>query len=464
MSEKPRAETGSSEKSPTEAGSGVSRRDLLGGTAVLGAGALLAGAAGTVKGAVAAGGVTPVEARKNWYVRTVDRITTPYDLTRTKRFNEQMDSARRLGYAKYVGEEKAKEVRGRADQIRAKGIREEIPGWTLWDNALGSAGAAVKIAGADQWTPIAAKSPQERGFPPYDQPPEVAARHVKRAARAWGAVKVGITALRKEWTYDVGADGRKIAFEAVDQPYEDAEKRVIPEKVKNMIVIMMAQPLEGVHVHRTMIRGYAAGVAYGIGTWTRNALAEFIRSLGFVAIPCSNNTFVTIPHAIEAGMGELGRHNRMVCPDYGMNNRLFPIATDMPLAHDKPIDFGLINFCKTCMKCAESCPAKAISFEREPTWEVRGPWNNPGHKAWFEDAVACREYMMTENCGTCQSACPYTKNKGTAIHEIVKATAARTPVFNGMFARADDLFGYGQAKDAKEWWNLNLPPFGWERL
>jgi hypothetical protein len=52
-----------------------------------------------------------------------------------------------------------------------------------------------------------------------------------------------------------------------------------------------------------------------------------------------------------------------------------------------------------------------LSFEDEPGESVKGPWNNPGHKAWFEDSFKCFQYWQTvgNGCGICLAVCPYTK-------------------------------------------------------
>jgi epoxyqueuosine reductase QueG len=44
--------------------------------------------------------------------------------------------------------------------------------------------------------------------------------------------------------------------------------------------------------------------------------------------------------------------NRMVNPLFGGNVRIGAVLTDLPLAVDKPIDFGLQKFCVKCKKCA----------------------------------------------------------------------------------------------------------------
>jgi epoxyqueuosine reductase QueG len=35
----------------------------------------------------------------------------------------------------------------------------------------------------------------------------------------------------------------------------------------------------------------------------------------------------------------------------------------MPLIPDKPIDFGVEDFCKVCRKCATTCPTNSMPME-----------------------------------------------------------------------------------------------------
>jgi reductive dehalogenase len=136
----------------------------------------------------------------------------------------------------------------------------------------------------------------------------------------------------------------------------------------------------------------------------------------------------------------------------------------LPLATDKPIDAGILEFCKNCKKCAEACPSEALSFDREPTWQTKGGWNNPGHKAWFEDSTKCMTYWNTQagtNCGICFSVCPFAKKDKAWIHSWVKAGASMKIAFVDNFFRSmDDAFGYGNKKNSEEWWSLNLPEYG----
>jgi len=92
-----------------------------------------------------------------------------------------------------------------------------------------------------------------------------------------------------------------------------------------------------------------------------------LSGLGYEAIPCVNDTAQSIPFALDAGLGELSRLNKLVTPEFGPAVRLCKVFTDMPMAYDKPIDFGLVEFCKGCKKCAEACPSRALSFDDEPS-------------------------------------------------------------------------------------------------
>jgi reductive dehalogenase len=143
--------------------------------------------------------------------------------------------------------------------------------------------------------------------------------------------------------------------------------------------------------------------------------------------------------------------------------RVFKMITDLPVAVDKPIDAGIMAYCRTCQKCAEACPPGALSFSEEPSWVTVGGWNNPGHKAYFEDSVKCQSYWMNgagTNCGICLAVCPFSKSDKAWVHNLARATVAMTPGINGVLRSLDDAFSYGAQKDPEEWWNLDLPEYG----
>jgi reductive dehalogenase len=151
------------------------------------------------------------------------------------------------------------------------------------------------------------------------------------------------------------------------------------------------------------------------------------------------------------------------------------MVTDLPLTPTRPIDAGMRRFCYDCKKCAEDCPSLSLMFDKEPSWEhptaplamnaalqanedmlgdyASWPWNVTGIKAWWLDVPTC---VM---CKACMAACVFSKLNSASIHNIVKATASITPIFNGFFRTMDDVFGYG-IKNPEEFWELNLPSYG----
>jgi len=60
------------------------------------------------------------------------------------------------------------------------------------------------------------------------------------------------------------------------------------------------------------------------------------------------------------------------------------IVIDLPLAETKPIDAGMLRYCKKCKKCARTCPSGAITHKDEPFWGGDDPWHNKGIKGYYE--------------------------------------------------------------------------------
>jgi reductive dehalogenase len=166
-------------------------------------------------------------------------------------------------------------------------------------------------------------------------------------------------------------------------------------------------------------------------------LAAYIRSLGHPARAhvVSNYQVLCVPIAIEAGMGELGRHGIMLTKELGSCLKLATITTDLPLAHDLAVDIGVDEFCKDCRICAERCPSGAIS--RDAKRVVRGV------EKWSINPQACfRVWNETgTDCGICVSACPWSKPR-TAFHRFAALLATRKKKAGWWMSRAEKLF-YG---------------------
>ena len=211
---------------------------------------------------------------------------------------------------------------------------------------------------------------------------------VKRAARLFGASLVGVCRLNRYWLY------------------EDTD---VPEKFQNVIVMAVEMEADGIATSPAVPAAAATGVGYSKMAFILACMDEFIRNLGYEALQFGNDTALSIPLAIDAGLGELGRNGLLITPEYGPRVRLCKIFTDLPLEPDRPIEFGVKEFCKKCKLCAEHCETGAISLDNEPCFEVACRSNNPGALKWYVDVERCYLYWCKNgtDCSTCIKVCPF---------------------------------------------------------
>ena len=108
-----------------------------------------------------------------------------------------------------------------------------------------------------------------------------------------------------------------------------------------------------------------------------------------------------IPAAIDAGLGELGKHGSMINRELGARFRLSAVTTDMPLIADSKDEFGIDDYCMRCQACTKACPPEAISDEKQL---VRGV------DKWYVDFDKCIPYFgETLACGICLAICPWSR-------------------------------------------------------
>ena len=273
--------------------------------------------------------------------------------------------------------------------------------------------------------------------------PAEATKKVKRAARFFGASLVGVCELDERWLYSQVVNTKTGDHYPLEFPPDC--RYAITMAVEMDYALMQASP--------TAAAGPATGLGYSKMAFIAGLLAQFIRGLGYKAIPSGNDTALSIPIAVEAGLGELGRNGLLITEDYGPRVRICKVFTDMPLVSDKPRFFGVEEFCRVCMKCAEDCPSQAIPYGEKST-QVPTRSNSPGVHKWTIDPEQCFKFWISNQmeCSNCIRVCPFNQEKGW-IHDLVRYFVKRAPFLDRLFLRAHDALGYGKQLDPSAIWD-----------
>ena len=266
-----------------------------------------------------------------------------------------------------------------------------LASWTVYD-CFGGAFSWRRLGQADT-------AMMRLGRHPVDDPAEMSAE-VKKTARAFGADLVGVCRVDERWIYSHDRSGDPV---------------VIPPEYRYAIVIGIAMDRDAVTTSPAYASATATGTGYSRMAFAIACTAEFLRNLRYGAIPMGNDTALSVPLAIDAGLGQLGRNGLLVTPEYGPCVRICKLFTDLPLEPDGPIDFGLTETCRDCSRCADACEGEAISAAREPSFDVACSSNNPGVLRWAVNADRCYDFWIrnTAACSNCIAACPYTSGAAT---------------------------------------------------
>ena len=179
-------------------------------------------------------------------------------------------------------------------------------------------------------------------------------------------------------------------------------------------------------------------------------VGKLIRDMGYNARVHTNldGEVLQPPLLLLSGLGEVSRIGEVIVnPFLGPRLKSGVITTDMPLAHDKPIDFGMQNFCESCNKCARECPSGAITSGPKLMFN--------GYEIWKSDSQKCTTYRLTQKggsmCGRCMKTCPWNV-EGLQHQRPLRWIATNVPAMAGVLAKADDLFGNGTINPQKRWW------------
>jgi reductive dehalogenase len=198
------------------------------------------------------------------------------------------------------------------------------------------------------------------------------------------------------------------------------------------------------------ISGAQSMRAYLRGAEIAGVMAAHLRRLGYASRSQTNadSDILQIPPTLMAGLGELSRIGELVLsPFVGPRFKTVVLTTDLPLEVDRPIDFGLQDFCEQCNKCARECPCNAIPFGPKVMFN--------GYEMWKPDVDKCTKYRVNNfkgsACGRCMKTCPY-NTEGLLAHRLFLWLAIHVPWTRGWIARLDDKVANGSINPVKKWW------------
>jgi len=346
------------------------------------------------------------------------------------------------------------EFRELVRKLWGEGPLENRPGYVQKDRALENAGWYVEMGyamgnvtenmGLYSWE----SKPLNHYHPlPLDYKEGVTdlskmSRIVKKVAKFAGADLVGVCQLDRRWIYS----------HLLDWFTREHKVLEIPPEIDYAIIFAVEMDYTLIKTTPTCTGGAATGMGYSKMAFTAGMIAEFIRNLGYKAIPSGTGTALSIPMAIDAGLGELGRHGLLITYEFGPRVRLAKVLTDLPLQPDTPIEFGVTQFCEKCKKCAQHCPGHAIQYG-ERTDKPLNISTNPGVLKWPIDAEKClTSWAKTgSSCAVCIRVCPFNKEP-VWLHDMVKWGVSNIPCLDSFFVWTDGLLGYDKPMHPEEFW------------
>jgi ferredoxin len=190
--------------------------------------------------------------------------------------------------------------------------------------------------------------------------------------------------------------------------------------------------------------------AYIRGAEIAGLMAAHCRRMGYSARSHTNahSEIIHNPAILMAGLGEVSRIGETILnPFIGPRSKSVVFTTDLPLAVDQPIDFGLQDFCAQCRKCARECPCNAIPYGEKVMFN--------GYEIWKADVDKCTRYRVTQArgsaCGRCMKMCPWNR-EDTAEQRELMWLSIRSPSARRHIAEMDDHLGHGIREPVKRWW------------
>ena len=258
---------------------------------------------------------------------------------------------------------------------------------------------------------------------------------IKATAYFLGVDAVGISRCPSWVWYSHNALG-----EVIDPPHDQAISMIIDQGFETM---EGASGDDWISVAQSM-RAYLRFSLLG------SIIAKQIRRLGYQAKSHSviDGDVLQPPLLLLSGLGEVSRIGEVILnPFLGPRLKSGVVTTNLPLAHDQAIDFGLQSFCKQCNKCARECPSGAITAGPKLMFN--------GYEIWKSDSQKCASYRITTKggsmCGRCMKTCPWNL-EGLFTEKPFRWAAMNLPGTAKALAKLDDVANRGSLNPVKRWW------------
>ena len=227
--------------------------------------------------------------------------------------------------------------------------------------------------------------------------PKGFSNNIKEITKYYGADDVGIVKLNEHSFYShFGGLNESLGL--------DNYGEVIKPKYKTGIIFTVKMDLDFMNRAPHFEELLTTEQAYLRVAEVSNRLAMYLKSIGYDAFPNSSEIYLAplVPLAYDAGLGEIGMSNHLITLEHGDNVRLGAVFTNMELDTDKPVDFGLQDFCKKCALCLINCPSSSITHL---------PRMVNGRQFYKFDENSCFELWTKTgtDCGVCIQSCPFTQ-------------------------------------------------------
>ena len=269
---------------------------------------------------------------------------------------------------------------------------------------------------------------------PVPEDPKILSQHIKQLGYFFRADIVGISRLPQYAVYSHDMTGNPVELDH-----------------KFAILIVIDQNYETMcgSTGYDWISGSQSFIGYSNAAFIACMMADYIRRLGYPARAhhALNYQVLVVPLLLLAGIGEMSRAGIVLNPFLGTRFKASVVTTDLPLEEDKPVDFGLQEFCQKCLKCAVECHANAIP---EGDKVMQG-----GYESWRFDAERCSKFRLSNPhgsaCGRCIKVCPWNKPEGWT-HDVVRWMVKHAPFLDKFMVKMDDVWGYGKQDKRYKWW------------